>query len=266
MLVAQLRSWLDVKTEKINTWLNSITYQSKLVQTTKSIPAIQEYSEYTFAIIIPVKNEAKNLPHVMKHKYFSLVNEVIIIDGNSTDGTPEVAKKIYPDVRVITQQGKGKGNAMLEAAKFANSDVLIYIDGDGSMDLKEIPEFIKEFNNGNDVVKGSRTKNGGGSSDLSPIRMFGNICFTLLTNFLYLQKFSDLCYGYIAIKRDLLLSMGIREKGFGIEAEIAIKASKSGNKIKEVPSYEADRLNGESNLRTFSDGLQILKVILKNRI
>jgi hypothetical protein len=117
--------------------------------------------------------------------------------------------------------------------------------------------------NGFDVSKGSRLLPGGGSDDLTLFRRFGNKLFITMANVLHGSHYTDMCYGYRAFKRDAITKMCCKSDGFEIETEQSILMIKAGLKIKEVPSFEAERKHGKSNLRTFRDGWRILSVIIR---
>lgn len=140
------------------------------------------------------------------------------------------------------------------------------MDADGSMHPSEIRLIIRAFQSGYDFVKGTRNAYGGKSYDITPFRDFGNNFFTYLTNALYNTSYTDLCYGYFGIKRSYFIQMNSKEKHFGIEAEVAIKAAKLNFPSIEYPSIEYPRLHGSSNLNSIKDGWSILLTILKNRI
>lgn len=215
-------------------------------------------------LLIPTKNEDKNLPHVLS-RIPSVIDEVLLVDGFSTDRTMEVAKELRPDIRLLTQDGKGKGNAIKCGVTHATGDIVVMIDADASMDPEEIPIFIEPLLNGYDFVKGSRFLPNGGTADMEAHRKFGNRIFTFLVNKLFGSKYTDLCYGYNAFWRDAIQSIEITSDGFEIETELNIKVIKAGLRVTEVPSYEELRLNGESNLRSFQDGMRILRTIFKLR-
>ncbi len=216
------------------------------------------------SLIIPALNEAENLPHVLP-RIPDIVDEIIMVDGHSTDGTMEVAKELRPDICLVKQDGRGKGNALRCGFEAATGDIVVMIDADGSMAPEEIPAFIEPLLNGHDYVKGSRFIEGGGTSDMDLMRKFGNGVFTFLVNRGYGGNYTDLCYGYNAFTRDAIKEITITSSGFEVETEMNIKALKAGLKITEVPSYEKDRVNGGSNLNTFRDGWRILKTIFKHR-
>ena len=94
--------------------------------------------------------------------------------------------------------------------------------------------------------------------------VFGNKVFVTLVNLIFHANYSDLCYGYRSFRKGAFQKLGLTEKGFGIEAEISIKAVKKGLRILEVPSMEKKRDLGEGKLRTFRDGFNILTTIFRN--
>ena len=139
------------------------------------------------------------------------------------------------------------------------------MDADGSMDPFEINKFIEELEKGYDLVKGSRFLKDGSTDDMTSFRKFGNWVFVKLVNLLYKRKFTDLCYGYIAIRKDLIREINIQAEDFSIETEIIVRAIKKQAKIQEIPSYEHKRISGISNLSAFKDGLSIFRTILRER-
>lgn len=221
-----------------------------------------EYPKIT--VVIPALNEAYNLPHVLP-RIPSIVDEVLLVDGHSTDNTTIVAKKLLPNIRLVQQDGKGKGNALICGIREATGDIIVTLDADGSMDPEEIPRFIQPLLKGYDFVKGSRFLRGGGTTDMERHRVFGNWIFVTLVNILYKGNYSDLCYGYNAFRQKSLAGVDIASDGFEIETEINIKVLRAGLKVAEVPSFEKTRINGTSNLRSFKDGWRILKTILRCR-
>ena len=217
------------------------------------------------SVVIPTLNEAANLPHVMS-KLPQGIHELILVDGNSTDGTVEVARELYPTVRIVGQSGRGKGNALASGFEACSGDIIVMIDADGSMDPGEIERYVEALVAGADFVKGSRFMEGGGSTDITWTRHLGNLFFTRFTNLLYGCHYTDLCYGYNAFWAHCLPVMNVDCNGFEVETLINIRIAKAGLTVAEVPSFERNRIHGVSNLRTFRDGFRVLRTILRERL
>jgi len=216
------------------------------------------------SVVIPTLNEAENLPHVLPRLPAGLY-EVILVDGHSTDGTIEVARRLRPDVRVVTQSGRGKGNALAAGFAAATGDIFVMLDADGSTDAAEIPRFVAALCNGADFVKGSRFAQGGASSDITFTRRVGNWALNTLVNTLYGTSYTDLCYGYNAFWARCLPYMRVDCDGFEVETLINVRIAKGGLVIHEVPSYERDRIHGRSNLHAVRDGVRVLRTIARER-
>ncbi len=218
------------------------------------------------SVVVPTLNEAKNLPHVFEQLAKHDFHEIVLVDGFSTDNTIEVAKSLHPDIRVVHQSRRGKGNALKHGFEAATGDIIVMLDADGSADPAEIPAFVDALTSGADFAKGTRFARGGGSSDITVLRRIGNWGLNTLTNSLYRTKFTDLCYGYNAFWAHCLPHMDVDCDGFEVETLINVRVAKAGLKIAEVGSYEADRIHGTSNLNTFRDGWRVLKTIFKERV
>lgn len=215
------------------------------------------------SLVIPAKNEASNLPYVLS-RIPDWVHEVILVDGNSTDATVEVAKSLRPDIKVVGQERRGKGAALRSGFAACEGDIIVMIDADGSMDPSELPAYIGALLAGADFVKGSRFMQGGRTNDMEWYRRFGNWCFVKLVTLRFGGRFSDLCYGYIGFWRSALSRMSLeRDDGFEIETSMNVQALTTGMVIHEVPSIEAPRIHGVSNLRTIPDGWRVLKTIIR---
>ncbi len=213
-------------------------------------------------VIIPVMNEAENLPHV----FASLppwVDEVVLVDGKSTDDTVLVARRLRPDVKVVMQTGIGKGDALLAGFAASTGDIIVAMDGDGSTDGQEIPRFVAALASGADFVKGSRFASGGGSADLTVLRSLGNRILGAAVNFLFGTRYTDLCYGFNAFWARHLDTLALDCPGFEIETVMNIRAAKAGLTVHEVPSFEHRRVHGASNLHIVWDGRRIARVIVR---
>lgn len=219
----------------------------------------------TVSVVIPALNEAENLPYVLRDIPTDYVDEVILVDGHSTDETVAVARAIMPDIRVIEQPGKGKGDALRVGFAAATGDIIVAIDADGSTDPREIPAYVGALLAGADYVKGSRFLQGGGTDDMPLYRQAGNWGLTLLVRILFGGKYTDLCYGYNAFWRHVLPLLALDADGFEIETLMNIRALRAGLKVAEVCSFEAPRIHGEGRLRAIPDGWRVLKTIVRER-
>jgi glycosyltransferase involved in cell wall biosynthesis len=212
------------------------------------------------SVVIPAMNEAENLPHVLP-RIPPWVHEVLLVDGNSTDGTVEVARELWPTITVVAQRGRGKGAALRTGFSAATGDLIVMLDADGSTDPAEIPAFVGVLLSGADFAKGTRFVQGGGTADMSRLRRAGNLVFTLLARLLFGNRFSDLCYGYNAFWARILPQLRLDGDGFEIETMINLRAVVAGLKVREVASFEERRVYGVSRLRTIPDGWRVLKTI-----
>lgn len=230
----------------------------------------------TVSIVIPARNEARNLELVLPQ--LPQVHQVILIDGHSVDGTIETAKRVMPDIHVVQQTRSGKGNALACGFAAATGDIIVMFDADGSADPAEISVFVQALVDGADVAKGSRFTRGGGSEDITGFRSLGNRGLNLLTNVLLNSRFTDLCYGYNAFWRRVLPSLELPDHtmaaeegvmiwgdGFEIETLLTCRFIMRSHTIVEVPSIERSRVFGTSNLNAISDGLRVLRTILAER-
>jgi glycosyltransferase involved in cell wall biosynthesis len=238
------------------------------------VPSNGLRSRPTLSVVIPARNEARNVGAVLD-RLPTRVDEVVLVDGNSEDDTIGAARAARPDIRVVRQARQGKGNALAAGFGAATGDYIVMIDADGSMDPAEIPLYVAALDWGAAYVKGSRFAMGGGSTDISRLRRYGNDALRRMANVLFKARFTDLCYGFVGFRRECLdwLALPPAEEpggrrwgdGFEIETILNTRAAKAGALIHEVPSFEQERLSGDSNLRTFRDGSRVLGAILHER-
>jgi glycosyltransferase involved in cell wall biosynthesis len=229
-------------------------------------------------VVVPALNEARNLPHVFS-RLPADVHEVIVVDGHSVDDTIAVARQLRPDIRIVQQSRRGKGNAVACGFEAATGDVIAMVDADGSADPSEIPKFVHALLSGADFAKGTRFAAGGGSRDITRLRRLGNRLLGAVVNRCYGTRYSDLCYGFNVFWRKHVPVLGLDISsppsrkgdgrlwgdGFEIETLIHMRIAEEGLCVAEVPSFEHSRIHGVSNLDAFSDGLRVLTTIMVER-
>jgi glycosyltransferase involved in cell wall biosynthesis len=246
-----------------------LTYDTRLVaqRDTLAPAAVQEASaneRLRVSVVIPTLNEERNLGHVLP-RLPAWVDEVIIVDGRSTDRTIAEARRLLPSVRVVEETKPGKGTALQAGFRAATGHIVVMIDADGSMDPEEISSFVFALLAGADFVKGSRFVQGAATDDMEWHRRLGNAVLRVIVNALFGGRYSDLCYGYNAFWRDVVDSFYSDATGFEIETSMNIRALKAKLHIVEVPSYEACRIHGSSNLHAVRDGIRIVRTIIAER-
>jgi hypothetical protein len=228
------------------------------------------------SVVVPTFNEARNLPYVLSAIPGDMY-EVIVVDGNSVDDTCEVARALRPDVRIVMQNRLGKGNAMACGFAAVTGEIVVMLDADGSADPREIPRFVAALIAGADYAKGTRFAHGGGSSDITPVRAWGNRWLNRITNLLFGTEYTDLCYGYNAFWKECLTCLDLDPRqgadriklwgdGFEIETIINARMAKAGMRIVEVPSFEHARVHGVSHLNTWRDGARVLRALVVERL
>lgn len=217
------------------------------------------------SVVVPAKNEARNIGWVLE-RIPPWVDEVILVDGLSTDDTVAVAQAARPGLEVVHDRRPGKGAALRAGFAASHGDIVVMLDADRSMDPAEIGRYTALIHGGYDLVKGSRFMAGADSDDITTLRWAGNNLLRFLTNHLFGVRFSDLCYGYIAFRRSCLPELALSADGFEIETEIVISAVRAGLMVTEVPTIERPRAHGVSNLRTFRDGQRVLRTLIALRL
>lgn len=214
------------------------------------------------SLVIPTLNEAGNIADVLKDVPKDIISEILVVDGYSTDGTPEIVKKL--GYNVIMQDGKGYGAGFLTGIKHATGDVVVLMDGDGSQNPKDIPLLIDKINEGYDFVLASRYTKSSCSEDDTVIRHIGNKFFTFLTNFIHGMGITDSLYLFAAFQKRVLDDIDIKTQNFEFCVEVIIKAYNAGFKFCEVPSVEKKRAAGQSKVNAFYHGLRIMREIIRD--
>lgn len=214
-------------------------------------------------VLVCTLNEAANLPHVLP-RIPTFVDEVLLVDGRSTDGTVEVARRLRPDIRVSYQPGKGKGDALKYGVRQAKGDIIITLDADGQTDPEDIPRFIEPLLQGYDFAKGSRLTYGR-PSNMPWHRWVGNKVLAITSNLLHGTKYTDICSGYNAFWKSAFLRLNLTYDEFEMEQEMLVKVKKVGLNVAEVVYHDRGRVTGASKINDVKQGFTDWIVIIKER-
>jgi glycosyltransferase involved in cell wall biosynthesis len=217
------------------------------------------------SVVIPALNEERNIGWVLA-RIPAWVDEVIVVNGRSSDDTDGAALRARPDVVLLHELRHGKGSAVRAGLARASGDVVALLDADGSMEPQELGRFLEALGSGADLAKGSRFMPGGASRDITRTRAIGNRMLVRSVNLLYGARFTELCYGYMALRRSAIPRLGLSADGFEIETQIVTHSLRAGLRVTEVPSVEAPRRAGESNLHPVRDGTRVLRELLRARV
>ena len=198
------------------------------------------------SVIIPTHNEAQSISRVLADLPSDLVTEVIVVDSNSTDGTPEIAARM--SARVIEEPRRGYGRACLTG--FANAispDVVVFLDGDYSDRPSELPLLLAPIvEDQADITIGSRLSGTSNTGALPWHQSFGNHLAAGLIRLLYGVKISDLG-PFRAGRADVLRALALEEATYGWAVEMILKGSLAGFRIVEVPVSYHPRI-GQSKI------------------
>ena len=202
----------------------------------------------TVTVVIPTKNEEGLIGEIVDS--VRPYGDVLVIDGHSTDATRKVAEA--HGARVVLDGGRGKGQAIRQAFQDATTDIVVFIDADGSHDPKDIPALVAPIAAGTaDLVIGSRGK--GGSDELHGtlgqfIRYVGSQLIMLAINYRWDVRLSDSQNGFRAIRRDVGKALDLRSNLTTIEQEMLMRALKRGYRVSEIASHEYERRWGTSKV------------------
>ena len=219
----------------------------------------------SYALLIPIYNEEPSLKKLLPQlKHLDQKIEIIIINDGSTDKTKSILKKNDDFTIINSSKNQGKGASILKGVKIAKSDNIILMDGDLEIDLKSIPNLIKDYESNNkDVVTGSRWNEK--SKPGTNINTYGNHLINYIFNLLYGTKFTDVLCCVKIMKKELFSSLLLESKGFNIEMEIMTKLAIKKITISEKNViYNRRSIDGGKKLK-LSDGWGIIWEMFKNK-
>ena len=224
----------------------------------------KDMKNIVIAVLVPCYNEAKTVGKVIKDYKKVLPNaDIYVYDNNSTDGTDEIARKAGAIVRYERRQGKG--NVIRTMFKEIDADCYLMIDGDDTYPAEHAKEMVDlVINNKVDMVIGDRLSSTYFTENKRLFHNFGNKLVRWLINWLFQSDVRDIMTGYRAFSYDFVKTFPVLSKGFEIETEMTIHALDKNFYLKEVPVQYRDRPKGsESKLNTYSDGIKVLKTIVR---
>ena len=206
-------------------------------------------------IVIPTLNEEQAIDLVIQDVILQGYENVLVIDGNSTDKTPEIVNN-HP-VKLVTQKGKGKTGAIKTAIENVHTPYFVLLDGDCSYSARDIGYLLQNYSNVDEVI-GARTQ---GRENISDLNRLGNWALNKAFNMVFGTKLTDVCSGMYLLKTSFSKSLNLDTEGFDVEVEIASQAAYRDS-INEVPIGFYPRV-GMQKLHPFRDGFKILLRILR---
>jgi glycosyltransferase involved in cell wall biosynthesis len=213
-------------------------------------------------LFIPTYNEIEGVKEIMPRIKKEWVDEIIIIDANSTDGTREYLEK--EGYFVVTQRLKGICGAYWECLRVATGDIIIPFSPDNNSIPELIPVLINKMKEGYDMVIVSRYVDGAHSYDDDPITAFGNWLFTKMVNLLFGGKYTDVLVMFRAFKKEIVKTLQIDVKKYPVfEIQLGIRCAKRKLKVTDIPGDEPKRIGGARKMHPLYNGLAILCLIIR---
>ncbi len=215
------------------------------------------------SVVIPTLNEAGNIKEALTtiHEHLDYPNEIIVVDGNSTDGTLEIVKDIN-FCRLIVESRRGYGLALRKGMKYAKGDIIVMVDGDGTYEFKHINLLLKTMLE-TDAELCMATRMYDPNKAMGFMNFVGNKIITTCFDFLFQQFLSDSQSGFRAISHSAIEKVNFDESDMAFATEMLVKFAKKGFKMVEVKSTYKARKYGKTKLRKFKSGIEIFTTMLK---
>jgi ubiquinone/menaquinone biosynthesis C-methylase UbiE len=226
------------------------------------------------SVVIPCRNEKGNIePAIQRLERFADDIEVIYVEGHSSDGTLEECERVkeaYPDwdIKVTTQDGKGKGDAVWKAFDMARGDVLMILDADLTMPPEQLPKFYNAIASGKgEFINGSRLVYPMEQGAMRFLNLIANRLFAAIFSYLLNQRFTDTLCGTKVMRRSDYRRIADNRSYFGDfdpfgDFDLIFGAAKLNMKITEIPIRYADRTYGETQISRFRDGWELIKMVV----
>ncbi|MDP3764311.1 MAG: glycosyltransferase family 2 protein [bacterium] len=212
-------------------------------------------------LLAPTLNEIEAVQVVLPKIKKEWVDEILVIDGGSTDGTIEYCQN--NGYSVYKQKGRGYGQGMKEGMNVAQGDIIIEFPPDGNSPPERILDLISKINEGYDFVIASRYLKGARSYDDDFLTSKGNRIFTFLVNLLFRSNYSDVLIGFRAYRKDAFSKLKMNASGLDWSIQMPIQFAKNKLKVAEIPVDEPKRIGGERKMLPFRTGWKILTLLIK---
>ncbi len=213
-------------------------------------------------LLLPTLNEIEAIQVIVPQIRKEWVDETIVIDGGSTDGTVEFMRG--HGFTVLSQTGRGFGRGMREGMHAASGDIVIEFTPDGNSIPADIPRIIDKMNEGYDLIIGSRYLGGAKSDDDDWLTAKGNWLFTTVVNVLFWTRYTDVLVGFRAYRRQPALRLHMDAPGLSWPCQSSMRFARAGLRVGEIPASEPARIGGERKMRPFKTGMEITKLILRD--
>lgn len=213
------------------------------------------------SLLIFTMNEIDGMKAIMPQIKKEWYDELIVVDGGSTDGTVEYAKE--HGYFIFIQKEKGAGAAFREAVEKSGGDILITFSPDGNCLPEKIPELVKKIREGYDMVTASRYLKGAKSYDDDMLTAFGNWIFTRIVNLLFWRRYTDLLSMYRGFRKDMINNLDAYTNTPCWGTIVLLRATKKRLKITEIPADEPKRISGQRKMRPLVNGSCELFIIFK---
>lgn len=215
----------------------------------------------TSTLLIPTLNEIEAIQVIMPQIKKEWVEQILIVDGGSLDGTVEYFKSHGYEVH--SQSKRGFGEAMKQGMAMAKGDIIIEFTPDGNSLPEAIPLLIQKIHEGYDLVVASRYKGAAKSLDDDWLTSFGNWMFTKLVNILFGAQLTDILVGYRAYRKEAALKLNLDAPGLSWPCQTSLRFTWQGYKVTEISADEPLRIGGERKMQPFKTGLEVLRTILR---
>lgn len=213
----------------------------------------------SISVVIPARNEASGL-RVMLPRLVDLLSdaEIVVVDDGSTDDTPAVCA--LSNVKCLRHHyPMGNGAAIKSGARAALGDVIVFMDADGQHQPEDIPAMLGKFEEGYDMVVGSRQS----GSHAGKHRALANDVFSRLASWMVMQNIEDLTSGFRAVRASKFRQfLYLLPNGFSYPTTITMSFFRAGYSVAYVPIHTPRRV-GKSHIRPLRDGVRFLLIIIK---